>query len=145
MTISRERVTCTCGHVFDAEMVINAPIEVAIASMKAVRCEKCGSGEISFGGALPGADVAGGSVVERAERWHRLGEVGVSSETIWAAFMSGTVKNGYPDIPHDPDDFRRCKLRLSGIQCRMMRFQAQENNLQHSDFTVDSPHWNPIS
>jgi len=25
-----------------------------------------------------------------------------------------------------------------GIQCRMMRFQEQQNNLPHSDFTVDN-------
>jgi len=35
---------------------------------------------------------------------------------------------------------RRCLRNawLSGIQCRMMRFHAQENNSQHSDFTVDN-------
>ena len=27
---------------------------------------------------------------------------------------------------------------LCGIQCRMMRFQAQGNNSPHSDFTVDN-------
>jgi hypothetical protein len=34
MKINALRVTCKCGHVFDAEVVVNAPIAVVAASIK---------------------------------------------------------------------------------------------------------------
>jgi hypothetical protein len=48
--------------------------------------------------------------------WIIKGEVGTSSKTIWAVLSGIETKErkldtfeGY-DIPHDPDDFRRCYL-----------------------------------
>ena len=49
----------------------------------------------------------------RPEQWIVEGEIGVSSKTMWAVLMD--VAHGpqrldgrHYDIPHDPDDFRRC-------------------------------------
>lgn len=43
--------------------------------------------------------------------WIVKGEVGISSKTMWAA-ITGAVTTGDKgwkfDVPHDPDDFRRC-------------------------------------
>lgn len=47
--------------------------------------------------------------------WITTGEVGISSKTMWAA-LTGAVEGGRKggfgrysfDVPHDPDDFRRC-------------------------------------
>ena len=44
--------------------------------------------------------------------WITVGEIGISSKTMWAALM-GTFSEGQHkgfnfDVPHDPDDFRRC-------------------------------------
>lgn len=46
--------------------------------------------------------------------WIVNGEVGISSKTMWAA-INGAIHEkphmGFKlDVPHDPDDFRRCKL-----------------------------------
>jgi predicted Zn-ribbon and HTH transcriptional regulator len=52
MRIEALRCTCLkCGHVFDAEVVMGAPVSVVCASIKAVRCPKCYSDEIGLGGA----------------------------------------------------------------------------------------------
>lgn len=45
--------------------------------------------------------------------WIIRGETGTSSKTMWAAII-GAVRGGNKgfdyDVPHDPDDFRRCLL-----------------------------------
>jgi hypothetical protein len=45
--------------------------------------------------------------------WIAYGDVGVSSRTIWAVMVGVIQKGPIPcgsayDVPHDPDDFRRC-------------------------------------
>ena len=111
MMVQVERFTClACQHVFESEIVTHAPLKVALAALKAVRCPKCRSSKVGIGGALPGAQEAGGSITERAERWWKLGERGVSSQTIYHVFTGGYVSR--KDVPYDPDDFRRCRLLL---------------------------------
>lgn len=48
------------------------------------------------------------------DEWIVNGEVGISSKTMWAALVGVIPENsgkGFKfDVPHDPDDFRRCKL-----------------------------------
>jgi Zn finger protein HypA/HybF involved in hydrogenase expression len=44
MRISEKLFDCLkCGHLFQAELVLEAPASVTVASMKAVRCPKCGA------------------------------------------------------------------------------------------------------
>ena len=115
MTISKFRVTCKCGHVFDAEVVTDAPISVAVASMKAVHCPKCGSGDVGLGGSYDDAPPLTTSIQDRATWWKERGEVGVSSETIWCAFTQSSDPRFGACYPYDPDDYRRCKLLLDLI------------------------------
>jgi hypothetical protein len=102
-----------CKRVFEAETVAESPIEVWIASVNAVHCPKCGAGacRLGFGGAFGDAPPLTKSIEIRAAWWKRRGDVGVSSETIWATLLVGhRIQN--PDIPHDPDDFSRCRALL---------------------------------
>lgn len=115
MTITKQRVTCKCGHVFEAEMVTDAPIDVWIASAKAIRCPKCSSDEVGLGGAYDDAPPLTASVQERAGWWRDRGEVGSSSLTIWGAITGGHIPRGEVCWPLDPDDFRRCHLLLALI------------------------------
>lgn len=112
MTITQERCTCKCGHVFEAEIVTNAPIAVAPASMKAVHCPKCGSHSVGLGGAYDDAPPLTASEIDRAQWWRERGEIGTSSLTIWCAFTGGSTPHRDFCYPLDPDDFRRCKLLL---------------------------------
>lgn len=109
MVISKERFTCKCKHVFDAQVVTHAPFDVTIASMKAVRCPKCGNSKVFMGGAHSDAPPADSSELTRAAWWRDRGDIGTSSLTIWVAFGGGSSPHGRFDWPHDPDDFRRCK------------------------------------
>jgi len=110
MTISKLRCTCECSEVFDAEIVTDAPIEVAAASMKAVRCPKCGSDKCGMGGAYNDAPALTASIRDRLDWWLERGELGVSSETIYRAFTGDRVVSvRAADVPHDPDDYRRCR------------------------------------
>lgn len=43
MRIEAHRVRCELGHVTEVELVMNAPIHVFLAALKAARCEECGS------------------------------------------------------------------------------------------------------
>ena len=111
MTITQQRITCQdCRHVFDSELVTNAPIAVCIASMEAVFCPKCGSHKCGLGGAYDDAPPLTAPIAERAQWWWNRGDRGVSSETIFTAFAGGHARN--LDVPHDPDDFQRCKQLL---------------------------------
>lgn len=116
MTVTQQRMTCKCGHVFEAE-VVDAPIAVTLASMKAVRCPRCGAGsnEIGIGGGYDDAPPLTASVMDRAAWWRKRGEIGTSSLTIWCFFTEG--RNPHRDFnwPLDPDDYRRCKLLLDLI------------------------------
>lgn len=116
MKIEALRVTCKCRHVFDAEVVVNAPISVAAASMKAVRCPKCGSNKLGLGGDITeGKPAISAPLIERSEWWRHKGEIGTSSLTIWCAFTEGRNPHGGFCYPLDPDDFRRCKQLLDLI------------------------------
>ena len=49
----------------------------------------------------------------KPEQWIVNGEVGTSSNTIWAVMMGAVMENNKDawwryDVPHDPDDFSRC-------------------------------------
>lgn len=109
MTITKQRVTClTCGQASDVELVTDAPLSVAIASMEAARCPQCGSRKLGLGGEISdGKPDPHSSIEARAGWWRRCGEVGISSETIWAAFTGS--KGRHEDIPYDPDDYSRCR------------------------------------
>jgi hypothetical protein len=114
MRIEQQRMTCfKCKHVFEGELVVDAPIEVAIAAMKSISCPKCGNREVGLGGAYSGAPPLTTPIEVRASWWWDNGERGTSSETIFSA-MSG--KGGHRfDYPYDPDDFRRCRALLDLI------------------------------
>ena len=114
MKIDKIRVTCTpCGHVFDAEIVVDAPIAVAAASMSAISCPQCGSRDCGLGGNYDDAPPVTAPLTDRVRWWKERGEHGISSETIYSAFCGGMPR--YVSYPRDPDDFRRCKLLLDLI------------------------------
>lgn len=113
MTVQTIRVHCMvkkCGQVFDAEIAVECPVEVAVASMKAVRCPKCGSRKVGMGGDYNDAPVCG-SLEDRKQWWKTRGEVGISSQAIFYA-MCGEFPPQHPDFPIDPDDFGRCRKLL---------------------------------
>ena len=115
MNITTNRMTCLkCAHVFEAELVMNAPVKVSIASMKAVRCPACGAGsdKVTLGGGYTDSPALDAPIAKRAEWWRKRGDVGTSSLTIWSVFTGSLSAVGYPN---DPDDFRRCKLLLDLI------------------------------
>jgi hypothetical protein len=114
MQIQNQRVTCAeCGRVGDVELVVQAPLLVAIASIKAARCPHCGSAELGLGGSYDDAPPLTAPILDRAKWWHERGEIGTSPETIWSAFTGS--RPALLDIPYDPDDFRRCKQLLDLI------------------------------
>ncbi len=114
MQIQLQRVTCLdCRRVSDVELVTDAPLDVAIASMKAARCRYCGSSKLGLGGSYDDAPPATAPVIDRAAWWKARGEVGTSSEAIYSAFVNW--RPNHFDVPHDPDDFRRCKQLLDLI------------------------------
>jgi hypothetical protein len=114
MRIQAQRVTCAdCKKVGNVELVMDAPLEVAIASMKAARCPHCGSAELGLGGSYDDAPPLEAPLMQRAAWWKERGEVGISSETIYGAFTGSRPQN--TNIPFDPDDFRRCKQLLDLI------------------------------
>lgn len=116
MKIQNLRVTCRdCGTVQECEVVTEAPVEVAVASMMVARCRECGSGKLGIGGAYRDAPPAHSPVERRAQWWIERGAVGTSSHTIWAVMTEGPSPRGGPDIPHDPDDFSRCHALLGLI------------------------------
>lgn len=116
MTITKQRVTCLdCKVVFDADIVTDAPIAVATASLQAIRCPKCGGGKCGFGGSHEGAPPLSAPIAVRAAWWRERGDVGTSSQTIWAVFAAGMPPRHGPDVPQDPDDFSRCKALLDLI------------------------------
>ncbi|MFA4971136.1 MAG: hypothetical protein WC683_00890 [bacterium] len=111
MNIESQRSTCfKCGTVFDAEIVINAPLDVAIASLRAVACPSCGAREIGLGGEYPDRPPLSEPVSRRANWWRYRGDTGTSSLTIYAAITGGGGSRF--DYPHDPDDYRRCRALL---------------------------------
>jgi hypothetical protein len=118
MTIEQNRFTClACRNVFDAEIVTDAPIDVSFASLKAIRCPKCGAGHdrIGLGGEHPDVPKPDAPLLTRARWWKARGDVGDSSLTIWSVLVPGGGYVHRPNIPYDPDDFRRCRRLLEII------------------------------
>lgn len=116
VTIINQRVTCQkCGEVSNVEIVVNAPIAVALASMKAARCPKCGSDKLGLGGELSGKPSLDSPIEVRANWWRNHGEIGTSSLTIWCAFTKGQTPHRDFCYPLDPDDFSRCHKLLTLI------------------------------
>lgn len=111
MKLQPLRCTCLkCAVVFDAEIVTNAPVSVALASMKAVRCPGCGSKKIGLGGAHTDTPPpAASSIEQRYTWWEERGDVGVSSQTIASAFLGVRLKAFDADRPYDPEDYCRCR------------------------------------
>ena len=122
MRVACQRVTCLskrCGKVSDIEMVLDAPIKVVSAMLKAARCPRCG-GKLGFGGENADKPETATSLAERIRWWRDRGDTGTSSLTIHAVLSGGYAPpaRGFGQIgatPFDPDDFRRCKLLLDLI------------------------------
>ena len=118
MKIQQQRMTCQkCSHVFDGELIVDAPMEVAIAALKAVRCSSCRASNVGFGGTdgTP-PDTASTSLEARATWWRTHGDTGISSLTIYSAFTGSALNRGWNfDVPQDPCDFRRCRELLQVV------------------------------
>ncbi len=115
MTIDKMRVTCReCEHVFDAEYVTNCVVSIAVASMEAIRCEKCGA-ECGMGGNYKDAPPVTARIEDRVSWWKNRGEHGISSATIFYAMGGGWVYGSRDDIPYDPADYERCRRLLDLI------------------------------
>jgi hypothetical protein len=93
--------------------VVDAPILVAAASMKAARCPHCGGSKLGMGGELDGKPDLTAPIALRVAWWQESGEQGRSSKTIFGVFTGQQPKD--LGVPLDPDDFRRCKLFLDLI------------------------------
>jgi len=114
MKITPIRVTCRdCRKVSDVEVVTEAPIEVAIASMRAARCPACRSANLGLGGSYDDPPPVTAPLTDRAAWWLQRGDTGTSSLTIFQVLRNGTPS--HPDIPYDPEDFQRCKQLLDLI------------------------------
>lgn len=120
MHVGTIRLTCSsCKTVFDGEVVENAPVAVFTASLEAIRCPVCGSGNCGLGGNHGDAPAPGDPIEARVYWWKNRGEHGISSCTIFYAFTGAVLSpivgrslRQAADVPHDPDDFRRCRLLL---------------------------------
>ena len=66
-------------------------------------------------GALQAQQQATPGLSEAATRWLASGERGISSETIFSTITGIKVSDGCKGHPHDPDDFRRCRLLLEQV------------------------------
>lgn len=109
MHIDHLRVSCLkCKKVFDAEVVVNCPATVAVASMEAIRCPDCGS-KCGMGGNYGDQPPLTASLTQRIGWWNSRGERGVSSNTIFSAIGYWSLPQQMDGIPYDPSDFRRCR------------------------------------
>lgn len=111
--IVRQPLRCQkCNEPFFGTMKVNVEVTIAIKSMLANRCPKCGSDQLYMGLGL--------SLSEDRERrkkatknklldWLENGEIGESSKDIAKYMMEGAHIKNYP---HDYDDLRRCILLL---------------------------------
>jgi DNA-directed RNA polymerase subunit RPC12/RpoP len=113
VTIQTERFTCVdCQNVFEGELIDNAPLAIAIAAMREIKCPKCGGGA-GLGG-QDGEPPANLKTEEQAKWWLDHGEHGTSSKTIFYVLSGGSMPR-WPSVPLDPDDFRRCRLLLAAV------------------------------
>ena len=115
MKIQETPVHCTaCKHEWLAETIIEAPIGLWWASIKALRCPVCGVGpkKIAFGrGDVPDPQPIQDGMTDPEKRaaWLKMHDSGLSSKCI-AEKMCGLVPTG--DYPLDGDDFGRCERLL---------------------------------
>lgn len=104
-----------CKHEWIGELVVDAPVKVAVASIQSVSCPACGAGtrSVSFGrGDVPDpvpVQSAEMTDSERRSAWLKLHDSGLSSCCL-ADKMCGLVPSG--NYPHDGDDFGRCERLL---------------------------------
>ena len=103
-----------CAREWLADTVLDAPIEVWSASVRALSCPACGAGprRIAFGrGDVPDPQPiqAGMTDPERRTAWLKMCDHGLSSRCI-ADVMCGITSGG--EHPRDPDDFGRCERLL---------------------------------
>lgn len=115
MRIQETPVHCiACKHEWLAEIVIDAPVEIAVASIKTIHCPECGAGtkKVAFGrGDVPDPQPiqTGMTDSERRAAWLKMHDNGRSSECI-ADKMCGLIPTG--DYPRDGSDFGRCERLL---------------------------------
>jgi hypothetical protein len=66
-------------------------------------------------GAMEAAQAANPGMTPAAVKWLAHGERGVSSNTIFTYLTGVDACNGDMGHPHDPSDFRRCRLLLEQV------------------------------
>lgn len=117
MRIQESPLHCmACKHEWIGELLVDVPLDVAVAAMTAVRCPNCGEGarSVAFGrGEVPDpapAQSSGMTDAERRAAWLKLHDDGMSSLCI-ADKMSGITPDG--SYPHDAYDFGRCERLLT--------------------------------
>ena len=89
-------------------------------------------------------------IEQRAYIWAALGEQGISSRTIFSV-MTGTIayEDKFPreclrfNVPHDPDDFRRCYLLLKLIP--EWREQLEEMGKTFDSWWPFVYHWDEMT
>lgn len=132
----------TCRGLFDGETITNVPVEVAVASMQALRCPHCGAGpkklfigqnrtaseDDTFRSAAPDASIA-----NRAADWDARGETGLSARAI-RRVMTGAGST-HVDHPGNMGDLHRCMLLLRRIP---------EWEARISEMAAASPQWGAI-
>ena len=115
MRVEHTPVHClACKHEWLAETVIEAPVEVWAASVKAIRCPACGatSNKVAFGrGDVPDPQPVPSGMTDSNKRaaWLKMHDNGLSSECI-ADKMCGMEPTG--NYPRDGADFGRCERLL---------------------------------
>jgi hypothetical protein len=111
-----------CNGIFVGDMLTYVPVEVAVASMNALRCPHCGAGpkKLSFGQSRTAAEddkLRGvgpdASIQARVDDWLAGGEPGLSANAI-RRFMTGATAGPF-DCPRDMGDLHRCMLLLRRI------------------------------
>jgi hypothetical protein len=75
------------------------------------------------------------TIEQRASNWIVNGEVGLSSQAIWAHMM-GIEDKGHFSHPHDPDDLNRCLLLLDLIP---------EWRPRMPEMAVRGPYWEALT
>ena len=115
MRVQPTPLHCTkCRHEWIGELIVDAPVEVAAASMRALHCPVCGADHkrVAFGrGDVPDPQPVQTGMTDRERRaaWLVLHDSGLSSCCI-ADVMCGMQPTR--NHPHDGEDFGRCERLL---------------------------------
>jgi hypothetical protein len=118
MRVERRMFHCVaCQDEFLAEILLDAPVDVALAAMGAVRCPKCGAGsnKVAFGrGFVPSPEPAPSAMtdLERRAAWLDTHDNGLSSEVMADTMCGLPLGNRWRTYPRDGDDFGRCERLL---------------------------------